>query len=307
MTLLVTGASGFLGRNFLLRAPSEGRIVALYNKDEQFQEFVAGLNRPNIVPVRCDLASPSEVAALVREHGTEWASCLYFAGKVDIPWSVREPKSDLLANTVPVLNLLEAVRVDKLVYFSSGAVYDGMAGEVSPGAALAPTLPYAISKLSSEHYIEFHHQRRQSVGKYLNVRFFGAYGPYEAPHKIYTRLVRTFALERRDHYTIYGDGSNLIDAMYVDDAIDAIERMLTGDHWNRTLNLAGGKPVRVEDLVQAVAATLGIPSVRIDKQSVANERNEFWGAVRQTEELFGFHPKVDLAEGICRFRRFLMG
>lgn len=135
----------------------------------------------------------------------------------------------------------------------------------------------------------------------------GPTGPYEAPHKIYTRLVRTFALERRDHYTIYGDGSNLIDAMYVDDAIDAIERMLTGDHWNRTLNLAGGKPVRVEDLVQAVAATLGIPSVRIDKQSVANERNEFWGAVRQTEELFGFHPKVDLAEGICRFRRFLMG
>ena len=54
MNLLVTGASGFVGRNFLLRAPAEWRIVALYNKDERFPGFVAELKRTNIfaVPVR---------------------------------------------------------------------------------------------------------------------------------------------------------------------------------------------------------------------------------------------------------------
>ena len=60
------------------------------------------------------------------------------------------------------------------------------------------------------------------------VRFFGAYGPYEASHKIYTRLVRAFALESRNTYTIYGDGANLIDAMYVDDAIDAVAAHVDG-------------------------------------------------------------------------------
>lgn len=306
MHLLVTGASGFLGRNVLLRAPADWRIVALYNTDAQFPEFVSGLNRSNVVAVHCDLASPADVAALKREHGAEWESCLYLAGKVDIPWSVREPRSDLLANTIPLLNVLDAVRVEKFVYFSSGAVYDGSTGEVGPDTPVAPTLPYAISKLACERYVQFYHQRRKSVGKYLLVRFFGAYGPYEAPHKLYTRLIRTFAIEGQHRYTIYGDGTNLIDAMCVDDAVDAVRRMLTGDHWNDTVNLAAGHPVTVEELVQAVGAALGLDAVEIEKHGTANERNEFWGSVREMQECFGFRPMVSLPEGVRRFRDFLL-
>jgi UDP-glucose 4-epimerase len=305
MNLLVTGASGFLGRNLLLRAPAHWRIVALYNGDTRFPEFVAGLKRPNIIPAQCDLASTPDVVRFTQTHGTEWDSCLYLAGKVDIPWSVREPKGDLLANTTPVLNLLDLIRVEKLVYFSSGAVYDGHVGEVGPDVPVAPTLPYAISKLASEHYVRFFHQRRHSVAKYLIVRFFGAYGPYEAEHKIYTKLIRTLGIERQDHYPIYGDGTNLIDAMYVDDAVEAVRRILNGDHWNLTINLAGGHPRRIDDLVHAVGAALGVGSVTIHRNSVANERNEFWGSVREMQELFEFRPGVDLAEGISRFRDFL--
>lgn len=305
MNLLVTGASGFLGRNLLLRAPADWRIVAVYCKDDGFPQFVADLDRPNIVPAQCNLASTPDVARLAREHGAEWDSCLYLAGKVDIPWSVREPKGDLLANTIPVLNLLDLVRVAKFVYFSSGAVYDGSRGEVEPDSPLAPTLPYAVSKLASEHYIRFHHQRRASIGKYFIVRFFGAYGPYEAEHKIYTKLIRTLGIEKQNHYTIYGDGTNLIDAMHVDDAVEAVRRILIGDHWNQTVNLAGGHPRRIDELVHAVGAALGVGSVRIHRNSVANERNEFWGSVREMRELFGFRPSVDLADGVCRFRDFL--
>ena len=206
---------------------------------------------------------------------------------------------------VPVLNLLDLVRVAKFVYFSSGAVYDGSTGEVRPDSCVAPTLPYAISKLANEHYIRFHQQRRESIGKYLIVRFFGAYGPYESEHKIYTKLIRTLGIEKQDHYTIYGDGTNLIDAMYVDDAVEAVRRMLIGDRWNLTVNLAGGHPRRIDELVHAVGAALGIGSVRIQRNSVANERNEFWGSVREMRELFGFQPTVDLVNGVCRFRDFL--
>jgi nucleoside-diphosphate-sugar epimerase len=306
MHLLLTGASGFLGRNVLLRAPADWQIVALYARDQGFPAFVAGLNRPNVTAVKCDLGNLDDTTALIREHGAEWDACLYLAGKVDIPWSVRAPKDDLLANTVPLLNLLEGVQADKFVYFSSGAVYDGLIGEVSPDARLAPTLPYAISKLASERYLHFHHRRRHSIGNYLVVRFFGAYGPYEAPHKIYSRLIHRFAVDGDDRYTIYGDGTNLIDAMFVDDAVDAIERMLTGDHWNDTVNLAGGCPVTVEELVRAVGKVLGLESVRIEKQGTANERNDFWGSVREMKELYGFAPRVSLADGVSRFRDFLL-
>jgi nucleoside-diphosphate-sugar epimerase len=306
MRFLVTGASGFVGRNMLLKAPTDWRVVALYNTDRQFPAFVEALRRPNIVPVRCDLASADDVAALITRHGAQWDSCLHLAGKVDIPWSVREPRHDLLANTMPLLNLLDAVRVEKFIYFSSGAVYDGLAGEVRPGVPVAPTLPYAISKLACEHYVRFYQHRRRSIAKYLIVRFFGAYGPYEAPHKIYTRLIRTFAIEGQHSYTIYGDGANLIDAMYVDDTVDAVTRMLAGEHWNDTVNLAGGNPVAVEDLVRAVGAVLGLPAVAIEKHGIANEKNNFWGSAGEMQEYFGFRPVIALPEGVRRFSEFLL-
>src|SRR6185312_253553 len=240
MNLLLTGASGFIGRNLLLRAPEGWRILALYRNSASFPAFISGLNNPNITAAQCDLDSPEQVARLFDQFGSDWESCLYLAAKVDIPWSVREPKQDLLLNTGPLLNLLEGLHAGRFIYFSSGAVYDGLTGEIHPHTPFSPTLPYAISKLACERYVEFFGARRSSLEKYLIVRFFGAYGPYEAPHKIYTRLIEAFAIQGKSSYKIYGDGRNLIDAMYVEDAVEAIRRMLVGDHWNDSVNLAAG-------------------------------------------------------------------
>lgn len=304
MDLLLTGASGFLGKNLLVRSPADWNILAVYRNAVDFPAFVAGLQKPNITAVSCDLANPEQVAHLFESHGRNWDSCLHLAAKVDIPWSTREPRQDLLVNVCPVINLLDGLRARRFVYFSSGAVYDGLQGEVHPDAALMPTLPYAISKLASEHYVRFYAQRRKSIEEYLIIRFFGAYGPYEAPHKIYTRLIRTFALEGKDSYTIYGQGDNLIDAMYIDDAVDAVRRILEGRHWNDVVNLAGGHPVTIETLVRGVGDALGINSMRITKQGMANESNRFWGSTREMREFYGFEAQTPLVEGVRRFRSF---
>jgi len=305
MDLLVTGASGFLGRNFLLRAPRDWRITALYRRDATFPKFVACLQRPNVAAVECDLADPAQVAGLVAKHGRDWESCLYLAAKVDIPWSVREPQQDLLVNTAPLLNLLDAIHVGRFVYFSSGAVYDGLQGEVGPRMNVTPTLPYAISKLACERYVEFYHRRRKSLDRYMVVRFFGAYGPYEASHKIYTRLVRAFAVEGQTTYTIYGDGRNLIDAMYVDDAADAIRRIVTGSHWNAVIDLASGHPVTIETLVREAANAFGVPHAHIQKEGIAHENIEFWASNREMRDWYGFDPQIPLAQGLPQLRDFL--
>ncbi len=305
MRVLLTGASGFLGRNFLLRAPEGWNILALYRNDASFPAFVQDLERRNIVAAQCDLESPGEIAAILDRHGRDWDAALYLAAKVDIPWSVEQPREDLLQNVSPLLNLLERVHVDNFVYFSSGAVYDGLSGEVRPDMPVAPTLPYAISKLACERYVDFYTRRRRSIGRHLIVRFFGAYGPYEAPHKIYTRLIRAFAIEGKDSYTLYGDGQNRIDAMYVDDAVDAILRMINGQCWNTTVNLAGGHPVTVETLARQIAHLIAPAGVRIEKQGAAHENNHFWGSTSEMQELFGFKARIGLAAGIARFSEFL--
>jgi nucleoside-diphosphate-sugar epimerase len=306
MDILLTGASGFLGRNFILHCPGTWNVLALYSNDGTFPEFVAAANKPNVTAASCDLQQPEQVRALFDTHGCDWDCCLYLAAKVDIPWSVREPREDLLWNTGSLLNVLAGLRARKFVYFSSGAVYDGLHGEVHPDACIDPTLPYAISKLACERYVSFYNQRQRSIENALIVRFFGAYGPYEAPHKIYTRLIRAFAVERTETYSMYGDGRNLIDAMYIDDAVEAVHHMITGDHWNDTINLAAGDRRTIEELVRESAAALGVSSVNIQKHGIAHESNDFWGSTREMETIYGFRPRTTLADGIVRFRDFLL-
>ena len=85
------------------------------------------------------------------------------------------------SNTLSLVTLLEHVRVGHVVYVSSGAVYDGLRRSGLAGDRRSrPLLPYAISKLASEQYVRFFAERRHAIGSYINVRFFGAYGPYEA-------------------------------------------------------------------------------------------------------------------------------
>jgi nucleoside-diphosphate-sugar epimerase len=306
MNLVLTGASGFVGRNLLMSLPQDWRTLAIGGRDATFPAFAAELNRPNLAVASCDLNDADAVRAIFDAHGHTWDCCVYLAAKVDIPWSVRCPKDDLVLNNGGLLNVLEELRTDRMIYFSSGAVYEGLEGEVRPDARISPTLPYAISKLASERYVECFHRRRGSVGSYLNVRFFGAYGPWEAAHKIYGSLIRNFTMQGKTSYHLYGGGQNLIDAMYVDDAIDAIRRMIEGNCWNRTVNLAAGRPMTIEALVHEAASALGVQNAVVTKEGVAHEANQFWGSTAEMRELFQFQPKTSLADGMRRFRDFLL-
>lgn len=304
MRLLLTGAAGFLGRNLLRRFPADWQITALHRGAAEFEAFCAALPQAaSVQACRCDLSQADDVAAFFAAHGREWDACVYLAAKVDIPWSVREPAADLAANTAPLLHVLEQIRAGRFIYFSSGAVYDGAQGEVRAGVTpVHPTLPYAISKSACERYVECFAVRRRTLERFLNVRFFGAYGPHEASHKIYTRLVQTFCVAGARQYTIYGDGRNLIDAMYVDDAVEAVTCMVAGAEWNRTIDLAAGSPMSIEALVREAGAALTGAPVMVEKQGVAHESNQFWGSTADMKSLYEFTPRVSLAEGICRFR-----
>jgi nucleoside-diphosphate-sugar epimerase len=81
--------------------------------------------------------------------------------------------------------------------------------------------------------------------------------------------------------------------------------MVEGGHWNRVVNLAAGHPLTIEALVREVGAILGTKALRIEKEGVANESNQFWGSTSEMQKFFDFVPQVTLAEGIERLRKFL--
>jgi nucleoside-diphosphate-sugar epimerase len=302
MRVIVTGASGFIGRNVLLKAPGEWRVVALYHRATELEAFVRRHGLGGVTPVKCDLSNPLDVEAVGKRLGPVDA-VLYLAANGDPALSAERPRWDLESNTVALVNFLEHCTADRVVFMSSGAVYDGARGPVTPATPVAPTLPYAISKLAGEQYVRFFAERRRTIGSYVNVRFFGAYGPYEAARKITTRWLRAISRGARE-FTVRGDGRNLIDLMYVDDAVDALLRVVKGAPFSGTVDLAGGAPVTINDIVAVMGRAVGV-EVSVRHEGDVPEYIEFRSADTTMRDRFGFVPTIGFEDGIGRLNAFL--
>jgi UDP-glucose 4-epimerase len=198
---------------------------------------------------------------------------------------------------------LEQCPAKHVVYVSSGAVYDGLRGHVSPDTAVSPRLPYAISKLASEQYLRFFADHRGSVDSYINVRFFGAYGPYEAPRKITTRWLQAMAAGQRE-FIVRGDGRNLIDFMYVDDAVDGFLALVKAAGEKRTVDFASGSPISVNDVVAAMAKSLGL-DVTVRHEGDVPEYIEFRSVDTTMRDRFGITPSIAFPDGLERLSAFL--
>lgn len=302
--VLVTGASGFLGRNLLSALPASWRVGAMYHRQVDLPAFVEGLDRPLVRPIRCDLTDAEQVRQFALAAG-EFDACIYLAANGDPALSAQDPGLDAQKNVLALLNLLSSIRIGRLVYLSSGAVYDTLSGAVSPSVPLNPVLPYAISKLAAERYVRFFAEKRGSIGSHVILRFFGAYGPCEPERKIYTRLARSLGIRKERRFTVRGDGKNLIDAMFVGDAISALLKVLNSDASNVTVDLCSGVPISINELVHRAASVFGVRGVEILHSGSVPEYIAFHASPRQAEELFGFKASTSLAEGLTRLAEHL--
>jgi UDP-glucose 4-epimerase len=286
----------------LLRAPRAWEIIAVYNSTPVLEKFVKDHALTNVRPIKCNLLDEADVQRLARTIGEKPDAMLYLAANGDPAASSQRVRWDLESNTVAFVTCLENCPSSHVVYVSSGAVYDGLRGEVSPSTAVSPKLPYAISKLASEQYLKFFAEHRGSVDSYVNVRFFGAYGPYEAPRKITTRWLQAMRDGQRD-FTIRGDGKNLIDFMYVDDAVDGFLALVKAKGAKLTVDFASGAPVSVNDIVAAMASTLGV-NINVRHEGTVPEYIEFTSADRTMRDRFGIAPSISFADGLNRLSAF---
>jgi len=307
MRILITGASGFIGKNLLLALKpyqDDFEIVALYNHNA-LSGFLDANGLGKIEAVGCDLGKEKNVHSLRSQIGEHFDYCVYLAANGNPSLSVNEPLYDLSLNTMSLVGFLQSFSIQRLLYFSSGAVYNGYQALVTPGMPIVSTLPYALSNYISEKYVEFFSTRGQ-VGEYINIRFMGAYGPYEPSRKVYYRLVNEIGIQSRAQFNIYGDGKNYIDAMYVEDATKAVLKMLFSDKRNLTVDLGCGYPLTINELVREAAKTFGV-DVSIVREGAASEHNSFFVSREEVASLFRFEPTITFREGLLKYRQYLLG
>lgn len=307
MRLLVTGASGFIGKNALLAIPPSWQVIALYRPgNTDFLSFLEAHFLRHVQPLACDLTDINEVECVLTQFGRHFDSCLALASNTSISGSIERPVEDLTTNTIGLLHLLQRCSFDHLVYLSSGAVYIGLTGLVGPSSAISPTLPYAISKLAAEQYIRAFVEHYQTPKHATIVRFFGAYGPYEPPRKLYTKLVRQFAFKRNSHFTVIGDGENFIDAMYIDDAIGALLAVFAQSPSEkvRCIDLGVGSGESINSVVTRAAHLFGLEP-QITYEGSATEYIQFVIDPWPFTSLYQFTPRTSLEEGLSYLKAHL--
>jgi len=299
--VLLTGGAGFVGSqvvNALLKDGSEvavldnlstGRLDNLtpYLKDENFR-FING-----------DVCDPSLVQDAV--EGVD--AILHMAAIVSIPRSLENPLLVSQVNIAGTLNLLKAcmdVGVKRFVYTSSCAVYGD--AETSPQheeLPCSPTSPYSVTKIAAENYCRVFHK---VFGlETVSLRLFNVYGPRKDQGP-YADVVTVFVnrLLNGDPPTIYGDGEQSRDFVYVTDVAEAILLALRSKNAvGEVFNIGSGNATSINELAQLLIEIVGKGGVEpIHLTPRKGDICHSCADIRKAESALGYQPKVSLLDGL---------
>ena len=306
MKILLTGGLGFIGKNFLLHRPKEWQIVSLDLKlDKIFQKAIKNLpaGKAGTRFFKINLSDSDKVKALAQKLEENFDICLHLAANGDPALSMPDPLWDIRSTTETLINVGVNFDIKKLIYLSSGAVYDGSRGLISKRTVVNPLLPYAISHLAAENYCQYF-QKSGKIKEYLIIRFFGAYGPYEPSRKIYTNLVKAFGVKKQREFIIRGNGKNLIDAMFIEDAVKGIVAAISSKKTNLTVDFCKGDHPTVNQLVQGATSVFNI-KFGIKHHGQVPEYNQFYASPKEFEKLFGFRPEISFDEGLKKLEEWI--
>jgi dTDP-glucose 4,6-dehydratase len=275
--ILVTGAAGFIGSNFVLDwlAQSDEPVVNLdaltYAGNLENLASLQGDTRHVFVKGSiCDFALVSD---LLTKH--QPCAVINFAAESHVDRSIHGPEDFIQTNIVGTFHLLEAVRAYwiglegetktnfRFLHVSTDEVYGSLAKDdpaFSETNRYEPNSPYSASKAAGDHLVRaYHHTYGLPV---LTTNCSNNYGPYHFPEKLIPLVIHN-ALAGKP-LPIYGDGQQIRDWLYVKDHCSAIRRVLEAGKLGEVYNIGGWNEKANLDVVRALCAMLDELSPRVD-------------------------------------------
>ena len=284
MTILVTGAAGFIGSNFVLDwlAQSEEDVVSLdlltYAGD---LENLSSLNdNPHHHFVQGDIGDCNLVTSLLKKHHVR--AIINFAAESHVDRSIHESKSFIETNIVGTYNLLESARcywsdLDqnlkqdfRFLHISSDEVYGSLSSSDCPSNECdpyKPNSPYSASKAASDYLVRAWFQTYKLP--VLTVNSANNYGPYQFPEKLIPLCILN-ALNSKP-LPIYGDGQQIRDWLYVKDHCIAIREVLKEGCIGDTYNIGGWNEKKNLEVVETLCANLDELKPKSDGKSYADQ------------------------------------
>jgi UDP-glucose 4-epimerase len=306
--VMVTGGLGFIGSNLARQLADLGAHVLLV--DSLIPEYggnlfnISGFDdrlRVNVADVR----QQSTMNYLVRDQDV----IFNLAGQVSHIDSMQDPYTDLEINCRSQLSILEACRrynpAVKVIFAGTRQVY-GRAESlpVSESHLVRPTDINGINKAAGEYY---HLVYNNVFGvRACSLRLTNVYGPRQLIKHNRQGFIGWFirlAIEDRE-IQIYGDGSQLRDLVYVDDAADAFLRAGASEASNgQVFNVGGLEPISHRDLVQMLIAVAGSGRYRFVEwppEKKAIDIGDFYADSTLIANTLGWRPVTTLRDGLAK-------
>jgi UDP-glucose 4-epimerase len=295
MRIAILGASGFIGKNLARRLILEKHQVVSFVRDGDAQK---GLGLGEVIEF--DFLHLAKVANLLQGFD----SVVHLVSSTNPATSALRPRSDVTENLLGFLDLMEILKESKqtrLIFVSSGGAVYGVPNTLPIGES-HPTNPvsaYGTVKLAIEKFL---HVYGLEFGlDYRILRISNPYGPHQV-NAAGQGLVPTI-IERaikKEPLTVWGDGSNIRDYLFVEDAVGAIVKSLADNSEHKILNIGSGVGKSILDLVSEVEDLLG------ESIDIRFEAKRFSDApanvldVSLAKMVLNWAPQTSLTEGLSR-------
>ena len=305
--VVVTGGCGFIGSHLVQRLLAEGagEVVVVDSLRTGVAEAVTSLG-PRVRLLRHDLGAepPHPLPEALRGA----AGLFHLAAeKHHTSGTAHDVLRTNVAGTAALFDAARAAGVPRIVFASSVFAYGRTSGApMREDEPAQPRTAYGMSKLLGERLLA----HAAGVGRgHVVLRYFFVYGPRQHPGLGYKSvIVRNYErLRRGETATVYGDGRQALDYVYVDDAVEAALLAFQRGRAGAVYNVGAGAPVAVDDLVDRL--------IRASGRSARKEYlppDETAGTCRVADvariaEELGWRAQVPLDEGLARTWRWMTG
>lgn len=296
--LLITGGTGFQGRYLVKHFLNKGHQITVLNtfsdrSIQALQEF-----KDKVAIVWGSITDKELVDKTVRDH-----DCIFhLAARINVDESINDPLSALEVNLFGTYNILESVThfKSRLIYASSCEVYGAPLNKlpIQEDAELRPHSPYAASKAAADRLC-FSYFTTYGTDVTM-VRPFNIFGPFQKKGTGGAVIPTFVDLAMRSRpLTVYGDGNQRRDYMYIDDLVKAYDLVYSNPKLKgEVINFGTGKETKIIDIAEYIAKKYHVKIIH--KKARFGEVSHFRADISKAKKL-GFKPSVGIWSGIDKY------
>ena len=299
-TTVVTGGTGFIGTHLIDALIDRGEKVTVIDNLSTSNTKYLHTDAKLITQDICD----PEVTHIIKELNPK--AVYHLAAQASVAVSAREPLTDVNINVIGTLNLLEGIRElphhPRFTYFSTGgAIYgdlDPLALPAHEAIEAKPLSTYGASKLAVENYLRVYGHLYDL--NYTIVRPANVYGPRQNPDgEAGVIAIFTQAMLEGRQITIFGDGNDQRDYIYISDFIDGV-LTLADSNLPGPYNIGTGYGVSVNQIYNILTEFIHTTTPPQHDPPRAGDIPKIWLDVTSVENDLGWQANTSFQDGISK-------